>query len=166
MQNRVQSTTGTSLRCGFSLAQIGEFSFIIASLGMSLGVISDFLYPIIVAVSVITTFTTPFFIRLADPAYLKIKKLLPPNVMDWLNRNTGDTDAAGEGDTDWSSFLRIYLSRLTAYITLLITITFLSLNYLLPHLVSILPSSYAALSTAAITLLPCVQRILSEIPVA
>ena len=143
----------TSLRCGFSLTQIGEFSFIIASLGMSLGVISDFLYPIIVAVSVITTFTTPFFIRLADPAYLKIKTLLPPNVMDWLNRNTGDTDAAGEGDTDWSSFLRIYLSRLTAYITLLITITFLSLNYLLPHLVSILPSSYAALSTAGITLL-------------
>ena len=143
----------TSLRCGFSLTQIGEFSFIIASLGMSLGVISDFLYPIIVAVSVITTFTTPFFIRLADPAYLKIKKLLPPNVMDWLNRNTSDTDAAGEGDTDWSSFLSIYLSRLTAYITLLITITFLSLNYLLPHLVSILPSSYAALSTAAITLL-------------
>lgn len=143
----------TSLRCGFSLTQIGEFSFIIASLGMSLGVISDFLYPIIVAVSVITTFTTPFFIRLADPAYLKIKNLLPPNVMDWLNRNTGDTDAAGEGDTDWSSFLRIYLSRLTAYITLLITITFLSLNYLLPHLDSILPPSYAALSTAAITLL-------------
>ena len=143
----------TSLRCGFSLTQIGEFSFIIASLGMSLGVISDFLYPIIVAVSVITTFTTPFFIRLADPAYLKIKMLLPPNVMDWLNRNTSDTDAVGEGDTDWASFLRIYLSRLTAYITLLITITFLSLNYLLPHLVSILPSSYAALSTAALTLL-------------
>lgn len=143
----------TSLRCGFSLTQIGEFSFIIASLGMSLGVISDFLYPIIVAVSVITTFTTPFFIRLADPAYLKIKNLLPPNVMDWLNRNTSDTDAAGEGDTDWSSFLRIYLSRLTAYITLLITITFLSLNYLLPYLVSILPPSYATLSTAAITLL-------------
>ena len=143
----------TSLRCGFSLTQIGEFPFIIASLGMSLGVISDFLYPIIVAVSVITTFTTPFFIRLADPAYLKIKNLLPPNVMDWLNRNTSDTDAAGEGDTDWSSFLRIYLSRLTAYITLLITITFLSLNYLLPYLVSILPPSYATLSTAAITLL-------------
>ena len=134
----------TSLRCGFSLTQIGEFSFIIASLGMSLGVISDFLYPIIVAVSVITTFTTPFFIRLADPAYLKIKMLLPPNVMDWLNRNTSDTDAVGEGDTDWASFLRIYLSRLTAYITLLITITFLSLNYLLPHLVSILPSSYSS----------------------
>ena len=59
----------TSMHCGFSLAQIGEFSFIIASLGMSLGVISDFLYPIIVAVSVMTTFTTPFFVMAAEPAY-------------------------------------------------------------------------------------------------
>ncbi|MHC1718431.1 MAG: cation:proton antiporter [Acidaminococcaceae bacterium] len=143
----------TSLRCGFSLTQIGEFSFIIATLGMSLDVISDFLYPIIVAVSVITTFTTPFFIRLADPAYRKLKNLLPATTIAWLNHNTSDTDAAGEGDTDWSSFLRIYLARLTAYVTLLITITFLSLNYLLPYLVSILPSTYAALSTAAITLL-------------
>ena len=143
----------TAIHCGFSLAQIGEFSFIIASVGMSLGVISDFLYPIIVAVSVITTFTTPFFIGLSDSAYCKLKTSLPANTIAWLNRNTSDTDAAGEGDTDWSSFLRIYLSRLTAYITLLITITFLSLNYLLPHLVSILPSSYAALSTAGITLL-------------
>ena len=143
----------TAMHCGFSLAQIGEFSFIIASVGMSLGVISDFLYPIIVAVSVITTFTTPFFISLADPAYLKIKKLLPANLMEWLNRNTSDTDAAGEGDTDWASFLRIYLSRLTVYVTLLITIVFISLTYLLPYLMSVLPQSYASISTAMITLL-------------
>lgn len=143
----------TSLRCGFSLTQIGEFSFIIASLGMSLGVTSDFLYPIIVAVSVITTFTTPIFISLADPAYKKIKSLLPANFIAWLDHYTTDTDAAGEGDTDWSTFLRIYLSRLVAYITLLTTITFLSLNYLLPYLTSLLPTSYATLSTAGITLL-------------
>ena len=143
----------TAIHCGFSLAQIGEFSFIIASVGMSLGVISDFLYPIIVAVSVITTFTTPFFISLADPAYLKIKKLLPENLMEWLNRNTSDTDAVGERDTDWASFLRIYLSRLTVYVTLLITIVFISLTYLRPYLMSILPQLYASISTAMITLL-------------
>lgn len=143
----------TAIHCGFSLAQIGEFSFIIASVGMSLGVISDFLYPIIVAVSVITTFTTPFFIGLSDSAYCKLKTSLPANTIAWLNRNTGDTDAAGEGDTDWASFLRIYLSRFVVYITLLTTISFLSLNYLLPYLISILPPTYAALSTAGITLL-------------
>ena len=59
----------SAMRCGFSMAQIGEFSFIIASLGLSLGVISDFLYPVVVAVSVITTFLTPYMIRLATPAY-------------------------------------------------------------------------------------------------
>ncbi len=143
----------TAIHCGFSLAQIGEFSFIIASVGMSLGVISDFLYPIIVAVSVITTFTTPFFIGLSDSAYRKLKTSLPANTIAWLNRNTSDTDAAGEGDTDWASFLRIYLSRLVVYVTLLTTISFLSLNYLLPYLISILPPTYAALSTAGITLL-------------
>ena len=58
----------SAMRCGFSMAQIGEFSFIIASLGLSLGVISDFLYPVVVAVSVITTFLTPYMIRLATPA--------------------------------------------------------------------------------------------------
>ena len=57
----------SAMRCGFSMAQIGEFSFIIASLGLSLGVISDFLYPVVVAVSVITTFLTPYMIRLAIP---------------------------------------------------------------------------------------------------
>lgn len=58
----------TAMQCGFSLTQIGEFAFIIASLGVSLHVTSDFLYPIVVAVSVITTFLTPYMIRLAEPA--------------------------------------------------------------------------------------------------
>ena len=51
----------TAMQCGFSLTQIGEFAFIIASLGLSLHVTSDFLYPIVVAVSVITTFLTPLY---------------------------------------------------------------------------------------------------------
>ena len=63
----------SAMRCGFSMAQIGEFSFIIASLGLSLGVISDFLYPVVVAVSVITTFLTPYMIRLATPAYTALE---------------------------------------------------------------------------------------------
>lgn len=57
----------TAIQCGFSLTQIGEFAFIIASMGLSLKVTSNFLYPIVVAVSVITTFITPYMIRLAEP---------------------------------------------------------------------------------------------------
>ena len=75
----------SAMRCGFSMAQIGEFSFIIASLGLSLGVISDFLYPVVVAVSVITTFLTPYMIRLATPAYSHLEKRLPSKIIKTLN---------------------------------------------------------------------------------
>ena len=76
----------SAMRCGFSMAQIGEFSFIIASLGLSLGVIGDFLYPVVVAVSVITTFLTPYMIRLATPAYNKLEKHLPGKLIKSLNQ--------------------------------------------------------------------------------
>ena len=75
----------SAMRCGFSMAQIGEFSFIIASLGLSLGVISDFLYPVVVAVSVITTFLTPYMIRLATPAYSALEHRLPSKIIRALN---------------------------------------------------------------------------------
>ena len=76
----------SAMRCGFSMAQIGEFSFIIASLGLALGVISDFLYPVVVAVSVITTFLTPYMIRLATPAYNVIENKLPSRLIKTLNQ--------------------------------------------------------------------------------
>ena len=75
----------SAMRCGFSMSQIGEFSFIIASLGLSLGVISDFLYPVVVAVSVITTFLTPYMIRFATPAYNVIEHRLPSRFIKLLN---------------------------------------------------------------------------------
>ncbi|UVM55957.1 cation:proton antiporter [Pseudomonas sp. B21-012] len=67
----------TSLRVGMGLSQIGEFSFIIAALGMTLQVTSDFLYPVAVAVSAITTLLTPYLIRAADPLSLKLAKVVP-----------------------------------------------------------------------------------------
>ena len=70
----------TSLRVGMGLSQIGEFSFIIATLGMTLQVTSDFLYPVAVAVSVITTLTTPYLIRAADPLAVGLGKRMPQGV--------------------------------------------------------------------------------------
>jgi CPA2 family monovalent cation:H+ antiporter-2 len=81
-------TLKSAMKCGFSMAQIGEFSFIIASLGLSLGVIGDFLYPVVVAVSVITTFLTPYMIRLATPAYQVLEKRLPKKWVRSLNHLT------------------------------------------------------------------------------
>ena len=75
----------SAMRCGFSMAQIGEFSFIIASLGLSLGVIGDFLYPVVVAVSVITTFLTPYMIRLATPVYNALEPHLRSRFIKMLN---------------------------------------------------------------------------------
>ncbi|MDY7567189.1 cation:proton antiporter [Pseudomonas sp. RTC3] len=70
----------TSLRVGMGLSQIGEFSFIIAALGMTLQVTSDFLYPVAVAVSVITTLLTPYLIRSADPLSMKLAAMMPKRI--------------------------------------------------------------------------------------
>src|SRR6185503_10629617 len=80
--------TRTSLRVGLGLAQIGEFSFIIASLGVSLKVTSEFLYPIAVAVSALTTFLTPYLIRASDPLAAWISRVLPEPVTRVLGSYT------------------------------------------------------------------------------
>ena len=149
----------TSIHCGFSLAQIGEFSFIIASLGMSLGVISSFLYPIIVAVSVITTFTTPFCITAAEPAYNKLVSILPTRVVSWLNRYT-DNDVSTGKDKDWKNLLYIYVIRMMIFSTLLLAVAIGSSMYLQPYLAGTLKLPYANIITAALTLIiiPPIQR--------
>lgn len=142
----------TSIHCGFSLAQIGEFSFIIASLGMSLGVISSFLYPIIVAVSVITTFTTPFCITAAEPAYNKLVSILPKRIVSWLNRYT-DNDVSTGKDKDWKNLLYIYVMRMMIFSTLLLAVAIGSSMYLQPYLEDTLKLPYANIITAALTLI-------------
>ena len=101
-----------AVRCGCSLAQIGEFAFIIASLGISLGVIADHIYPIIVSVSVITTLTTPLFIKQSENIYRFIRKLLPSGLADKLERYTSEEQNTHE-DSDWLRYLRRY-ARVTA----------------------------------------------------
>ena len=93
----------TSMQCSFSLTQIGEFAFILATLGTSLHVTSDFLYPIVVAVSVFTTFTTPYMIRLAEPAYKGLTRLLPAR---WIAKLEGNKNERDEKDEKPSSELQ------------------------------------------------------------
>lgn len=141
----------TAVHCGFALTQIGEFSFILATLGMNLGVTSDFLYPIIVAVSVITTFTTPFFINAAESAYNKLVAILPQRFLEWLERYTDsdDTDAKSQ---DWRNLLSDYVLHMVIYSTLLFAIVLAATLYFLPSLEKMqLP--YANLITAGATLL-------------
>lgn len=130
--------TGQSLKVamesGFSLTQIGEFAFIIATLGMSLGVLDSTIYPIVVAVSVLTTFTTPYFIRMAYPAYNIVAKMLPRNLRFLINRYTTDAGTDAATNTLWQSVLRRYVWRILIYAAILITIVLLSKGWLLPML--------------------------------
>ena len=95
----------TSLKTGMSLSQIGEFSFIIAALGVSLGVTADFLYPVIVAVSVITTLTTPFYIKNSERAYRLLVRILPQSLLDRLAKREEKADEDKDGNV-WIDYLK------------------------------------------------------------
>lgn len=132
--------TGQTLRIavesGFTLTQIGEFSFIIASLGMSLGVLKPSLYPIIVAVSVITIFTTPYFIKMADPAYRLIEKHLPKGLNFLIERYSKQESDSNETRQLWKDIISRYLWRIVLYSVLLTAIVNLANIYLFPFMIS------------------------------
>lgn len=136
-------TLKTSMRCGFSMAQIGEFAFIIASLGLSLGVIGNFLYPVVVAVSVITTFLTPYMIQAADPAYGFLERKLPKR---WVRR-LSHLGSSMEGTQQEQSLWRVYLRKIAVntliYSILTAAVTTLMLTFSLPLLRKILPHWWA-----------------------
>ena len=127
-----------AMRCGFSMAQIGEFAFIIASLGLSLGVISQFLYPVVVAVSVVTTFLTPYMIRLAEPAYKLLERRMPKSLVRNLNRFYHDPSNDGQvsesAKTVWKDLLASMLANTVIYSTLTVAVIILSFMFLLPLL--------------------------------
>ena len=135
--------TGQSLKVamesGFTLTQIGEFSFIIASLGLSLGVLESSLYPIIVAVSVITIFTTPYFIKLADPAYRLVLRHLPNSMRFLIDRYSKQTTDAGDTRRLWRDILSRYIWRILLYSVILVAIILVSDSYLLPIMKEISP---------------------------
>ena len=112
-----------AVHTGFSLAQLGEFGFIIAGVGCTLGVMRDFIYPVIIAVSVITTFTTPFMIKLATPCYNLLNKRLPPS---WINRLRQTDDSSGRHtaaeSSEWKSLLNAYFTRIILYGVIIIAI--------------------------------------------
>ena len=128
----------SAMRCGFSMAQIGEFSFIIASLGLSLGVISNYLYPVVVAVSVITTFLTPYMIRLATPTYQVMEKHLPKRLINILNHFAMSHPSTTQ-QSKWKSLLRQMLINTLAYSILTAAVIALMFTFVLPFTRSLFP---------------------------
>ena len=128
----------SAMRCGFSMAQIGEFSFIIASLGLSLGVISDFLYPVVVAVSVITTFLTPYMIRLATPAYNHLERHLPNKLIRSLNQLSMSHPNTTER-SKWKKLLTQMAINTIVYSILTSAIIAVMFTFCLPFMRKLLP---------------------------
>lgn len=123
-----------AMESGFSLTQIGEFSFIIATLGTTLDVLDDSIYPIIVAVSVITTFTTPFFIKSAIPCYNRVEKLLPKKWNALLEgyTKTASADVKPAQRNIWVSIVKRHVFRLVLFSVVIFASIFILRAYLIP----------------------------------
>lgn len=146
--------TGQTLRVaiesGFTLTQVGEFSFIIASLGMSLGVLEPSLYPIIVAVSVITIFTTPYFVKMSQPAYDIVEKHLPAKLGFLIDRYSKQVTDSSETKRLWRDILSRYVWRIVLYSVVLLAIILISKQFLFPLCKHYL-GDWGRLSATAIT---------------
>ena len=140
-----------AVKSGFSLSQIGEFAFIIATLGMTLKVIDGFLYPIVVAVSVITTFTTPYFIKMADPASKWIENHLPERLSFLIDRYSANASTV-QVENPWKKVLGVYLGKIALYSTILIGILILSLSWFIPMIEDVVPDSWGTTLGVVITL--------------
>lgn len=120
-----------SIQAGMSLSQIGEFSFIIATLGTTLKVTSDFLYPIVVAVSAVTTFTTPFMVKFAVPFSSFIEKKLPKKWVKRIQLYSANTEEI-KSKSNWQIVLRSYLTQVVIHSIIIVAIILLSSNFILP----------------------------------
>lgn len=147
-------TLKTAMRCSFSMAQIGEFAFIIATLGLSLGVVEDFLYPVVVTVSVITTFLTPYMIRGAVPIYNGIESHLPKV---WISRINKISDIApsnvDRSGNNWKPLLTQMAVNTLIYSVLTIAVMSIMLTIGEDFMASIIPEGFANPLCALFTVL-------------
>ena len=128
-----------AMESGFTLTQVGEFSFIIASLGMSLGVLNESLYPIIVAVSVLTIFTTPYFIKMADGAYAGVEKHLPRGLNFLISRYSKQVVDSNETKQLWIAIIKRYVWRILLYSVILLAEILFSRTFLFPLMEDYIP---------------------------
>jgi CPA2 family monovalent cation:H+ antiporter-2 len=147
-----------AVHSGFSMAQLGEFAFIIASVGCSKGVLREFIYPVIIAVSVITTFTAPYMIKAGDPVSKWLQKVLPKSFLDKVNSSSAD-DYKPRSKTeasDWKTYIKSYAMRVGLYLVLLLAIFFASRSFLGPGIDRWLPSWSQTARSLVVTLITLV----------
>jgi monovalent cation:H+ antiporter-2, CPA2 family len=130
-----------SVQVGMSMAQIGEFAFIVATLGLSLGVISDFLFPVAVGASAITTFTTPYLIKLSEPFYFFLERKLPANWIKRLN-NYSSSSQNIQAENEWKRVLKSYVTIIVTNGIILLAVMALLFNFLMPFLTKQIQNDY------------------------
>lgn len=146
-------TLKQSLKAGMSLAQIGEFSFIIATLGLTLKVTSGFLYPVAVAVSAITTFITPYFIRLSEPFYQLIDRRLPSKLKHRLNRYSSNIQTI-RSESRWKKIIKSYFRLISINSIVIIGLIYLCAQFLFPFIITKMGNNIlSSVITAFITIL-------------
>lgn len=142
-----------AIESGFSLTQIGEFSFIIATLGMSLGVIDANLYPIVVAVSVITTFFTPYFIKLSDPFSRWVEKKMPKRLALFINGySKNSTRSETELSGLWKKIAMRNITRILLYSVILVAVIYASTSLLFPIMEKTIGENLGKLLATGITI--------------
>ncbi len=142
-----------SVQVGMSMAQIGEFAFIVATLGLSLGVISDFIFPVAVGASAITTFTTPYMIRYADHFYIFLSRVLPEKWVKRLNRYSVGAQTI-QAEPDWKILLKKYIRLVATNIIIVLAILLLSTRYLSPYVIANIANPVlASVITLVVTIL-------------
>ena len=141
-----------AVQSGFSLAQIGEFAFILASLGLSLKVTDHYLYPIVVAVSVITTFFTPYMIRFAEPAYKHLEAHIPARWLQALEHYSSGTRTIHQ-QSDWHQLLKALLRIVATYTSVSVVLIFVWLQYISPWIVARIPGWQGNLLSLVLILL-------------
>lgn len=139
----------TALQCGFCLTQIGEFAFIIASLGQSLNVTESYLYPIVVAVSVITTFLTPYMIRLAEPAFPVIERRLPRRWKRFIDRYTSGAQAVSH-ENHWKKLVTSLLRIVVIYSVVIIAELILAFSLFVPFVRAHIPGVWGSVLSALV----------------
>jgi CPA2 family monovalent cation:H+ antiporter-2 len=120
-----------SVQVGMSMAQVGEFAFIVASLGFSLGVTSDFLFPVAVGVSAITTFTTPYMMKYSAELYNFIEKILPPGLIRALNNYSSGAQGI-QAESNWNKLINNYISIVITNSIIILALFLVSVQFLLP----------------------------------
>ena len=167
------SSLSSSIQSGFSMVQIGEFAFIIANLGTTLGVTSGFLYPIVVAVSIITTFLTPYVIRMAPGVSRLIEKKMPAELQPFVSRRSMEQKEEAASASAYSASLTVPIAlrrfgtavvyQTVAYVTICIAMVVFSMGAVLPLFTHLLGADAGTIICMLVTLVcisPCVRPII------